>query len=167
MNISLTLTFQHSDRSKSTFDVTGDYEHGFDAIDPYTGPIAPTLFDTPNDALALCVRVAEKREIVLAEERAKRDKYIADTPEEARWKHYEWACESWSECFAEAGSGHVFGGGSSTDASWVAREAAGPQPKLSDFGLKRPVPPVPPKAADWTTKRVTAYDDSDPDAIPF
>jgi hypothetical protein len=55
----------------------------------------------------------------------------------------------------------VFGGGSSSDAYYVAAEAAGPRPRRSDFGLSDPTaPPVPAASA------VPPVDISDDD-LPF
>lgn len=54
---------------------------------------------------------------------------------EPDYQGYEDACEGWAERYAEAGSGHVFSGGSSTDAYLVAYWAAGPRPTREEFGL--------------------------------
>jgi hypothetical protein len=70
------------------------------------------------------------------------------------------ACESWHETWAEAGSGHVFGGGSPSDAYLVASWAAGPKPRREDFGL-------PPRTLPEAPKVETDGTDYPDDEIPF
>lgn len=47
-----------------------------------------------------------------------------------RWEsEYQGQLDSWNETYAEAGSDHVFGGGSAWDANVIAERAAGPKPR--------------------------------------
>jgi hypothetical protein len=86
------------------------------------------------------------------------------TLEEREERYYE-AGESWSECYAEAGSGFVFGGGDARDANLYASEAAGREPRRSDFGLP-PLEARPPVVLLRMDTTFTADDLGDED-VPF
>lgn len=82
-------------------------------------------------------------------------------PLDERKEQYDWAMESWHECYAEAGSSFVFGGGRSTDAYIVASAYAGEKPTMHEYGLSEGdfnIPPV------ETPPNLPQYPDDD---IPF
>jgi hypothetical protein len=75
---------------------------------------------------------------------------------EEREEAYENAMVCWHECYAEAGSSFVFGGGNPFDANLIASESAGRKPTREEFGL----PPL--KPAQTVAPSIPADDD-----IPF
>lgn len=93
-------------------------------------------------------------------------KYAFDTKEEAE-EAYNNDMESWHECYAEAGSSWVFGGGNPLDASLAASQSVGPKPKRADYGLgpveyaTSPSPVV--AIVNGTPKTADDFDDD----IPF
>lgn len=70
----------------------------------------------------------------------------AGMTEDERERMFAEEMEGWHERFAEAGSGHVFGGGNPADAGLIAGWAAGGKPRREDFGLE-PEPVAPAKPA--------------------
>lgn len=64
-----------------------------------------------------------------------------------REEAFEDALVSWHECYAEAGSSWVCGGGNPHDAYLAASRGAGSKPKRADYGLppvEYAAPPTPP-----------------------
>jgi hypothetical protein len=63
---------------------------------------------------------------------------------EQAWEAYHDACASWGETAAEVGASHFMATRNSVDASLVGARAAGPLPRLEDYGVTRSPPPPPP-----------------------
>ena len=59
----------------------------------------------------------------------------AGTPLEERHEAFYDDLEQWHECYAEAGSSFVFGGGNPMDANLAASESVGPEPQRWEYGL--------------------------------
>ena len=63
---------------------------------------------------------------------------------EQAWEAYHDACASWGETAAEAGASHYMATRDATDANLVGARAAGPLPRLEDYGVTRSTPAPPP-----------------------
>lgn len=64
---------------------------------------------------------------------------------EQAWEAYHDACASWGETAAEVGASHYMATRDASDANLVGARAAGPLPRLEDYGVTRsPPPPHPP-----------------------
>ncbi len=107
-------------------------------------------YDDPADAFAAALEHFQGLAASAEREETERLDYIASTPEDERWRHYEWACES---LFRQ----EDFAAGQEWDdsdvlaphlASLFGRYSERPRPSLRDFGLTRPAPepvePAPP-----------------------
>jgi hypothetical protein len=75
---------------------------------------------------------------------------------EQAWEAYHDACASWGETAAEVGASHFMATRNACDANLVGARAAGPLPRLEDYGVTRSPPPPPPPV-----------DHDDDDEIPF
>ena len=63
---------------------------------------------------------------------------------EQAWEAYHDACASWGETAAEVGAIHFMATRNACDANLVGARAAGPLPRLEDYGVTRSPPPPPP-----------------------